>query len=143
MTDIEGRHRRASDRYVTPGVIVAFLFLAAVVVCSLIGVVGYLTAIGRDPDPMLRLVAQVVGALTTTGTFILQLVGRSTVAKVERNTGLLASKVDTATEAAQEAASKVDAALWVDEQLPSHTQALPPVPPPVATRPHPFSEPRT
>lgn len=84
---------RESDRWVTPRVIVAGMFLATVLVLAVIGSVTWLAAQGRDPDPMLRLVAQAVAAVGSVGTFLLQLTSRRTTAKVERQTGRLASGV--------------------------------------------------
>ena len=82
---------RNSDRYVTPGVIIAAILTAGTVAAVAAGGVAYLAARGIDPDPMLKLVTTLVGALAAVGTFVLQLVGRPTVAKVERNTGTLAA----------------------------------------------------
>ena len=130
----EPRHRRDSDRWITPRVIAWALFLVTVLLLAVVASITYLTARGLDPDPMVELVAKVATAVGSLGTLALQLVSRSTTAKVERNTGVLATKVD-------ETAAKVDQALWLDE---THTQALPPVPPPVRpTAPHPFGGSRT
>lgn len=84
---------RSSDRWVTPGVIVAAILTAGVVVLGIGAGVVYLTANGRDPDPILRLVAQIVTAVGSLGTLLLQLANRQTVAKTERNTGVLAGEV--------------------------------------------------
>lgn len=84
---------RDSDRWVTPTVVVAGLMVAGVIVLATIGAVTYLSAIGRDPDPMLKLVAQVATAVGSLGTLLLQVTGRQTVAKVERNTGVLAAEL--------------------------------------------------
>lgn len=77
----------------TPGVIVTALLVAGVVVVVITAGVVYLTAAGRDPGPMLQLVTQLVAAVGAVGSVVLQLAGRRTVAKVERNTGLLAGEV--------------------------------------------------
>jgi hypothetical protein len=129
-------HRRASDRYITPGVVMVALVMGTVVVLSIVAVVGYLTARGYDPAPVVTLTANLIGAAGGLGTLIVQLVTRKTTARIEKHTGLLPAQVE-------EVATKVDAALWVDDQHAPHTQALPPVPPPVATRPHPFRDART
>ena len=84
---------RQTDRYLTPAVVVTLLLAATVIILATIGAVAYLTARGIDPDPMLRLLAQVTGAVTGTATLVLQLANRATVAKTERNTGVLASAV--------------------------------------------------
>jgi len=112
---------RSSDRWVTPGVIVAALLVGALVV---------LAARGINPDPMLRVVSDIATAVGAIGTLLLQLVGRRTVTKIERNTGLLPARVE-------DVAAKVEDALWVDVH---GTQQLPPVPPPVRdTQRHPFA----
>jgi hypothetical protein len=130
-------HRRASDRYITPGVVMVGLVMGTVVVLAIVGVVGYLTARGYDPAPIVTLTANLIGAVGGLGTLVVQLVTRKTTARIERNTGLLPGQVE-------QVASKVDAALWVDEQRTElQPPALPPVPPPVTTRPHPFADPRT
>jgi hypothetical protein len=130
-------HRRDSDRWITPRVVAWALFCGTVLVLAVVGAVTYLTARGLDPDPMLSLVGNLGTAVAAIGTLLLQLTGRATTTKVERNTGLLAAKVD-------ETAAKVDAALWVDEQRTEvHQPGLPPVPPLVRTEPHPFAGPRT
>lgn len=129
-------HRRDSDRWITPRVVALALFLATVLVLAVIAAITYLAARGISPDPMLSLVSKVAAAIGTLGTLALQLSGRATVAKVERNTGQLAAAQDTTAAAVATTAKKVDAALWVDQQS---TTALPPVPPPVRnTDRHPF-----
>lgn len=121
---------RSSDRWVTPGVIVAALLVGALVVLAAMASVTYLAARGINPDPMLRVVSDIATAVGAIGTLLLQLVGRRTVTKIERNTGLLPAKVE-------DVASKVEDALWVDQH---GTQQLPPVPPPVRdTQRHPFA----
>ena len=83
----------ASDRWITPGVIIAGILTAGVVVAVVAAGVTYLAARGVDPDPMLRLVAEVAGACGLIGNLLLTLTQRTTVAKVERNTGVLAGAV--------------------------------------------------
>jgi hypothetical protein len=77
----------------TPAVVVTLLLVAGLIVCSTIGAVAWLTSIGRDPDPMLKLVGALVAAVTSTGGLVLQIANRATVAKTERNTGVLATAV--------------------------------------------------
>lgn len=84
---------RDSDRWVTPGVVIAALVVAGVIVLGVGAGVVYLSSIGRDPEPVLKLLAQVVTAAGALGTLLLQLAGRRTVAKVERNTGQLATEL--------------------------------------------------
>lgn len=81
---------RKSDRLVTPGVIVAALVVGCLCVLSTVGAVTYLSAIGRDPSPMLDLVAKVATAVGTLGTLVLQLATKGQTSRVERNTAPLA-----------------------------------------------------
>lgn len=81
----EGQY--ASDRYITPGVIVSLILSGALIVCGLGGAVTYLTARGIDAGPVVQLVGVLVTAVTAVGHFLLSLVGRTTSAKIERNTG--------------------------------------------------------
>lgn len=64
-----------------------------VVVLAVLAAVTYLTARGFDPQPVVQLTGTLVAAATGVGTFLLNLAGRRTVAKVERQTGRLASGV--------------------------------------------------
>jgi hypothetical protein len=96
---------RKSDRWITPGVVIAFVIVLGITACVVALSVAYLTARGIDPDPMLKLVTTTVGALGSLGTFVLQLVNRSTTAKVERNTGMLPAAVSTAVSTAVAAAT--------------------------------------
>jgi hypothetical protein len=115
MADV-GPDFRKSDRYVTPGVIIAALIVAGIVIIFVAGSVAYLTARGIDPDPMIKLVTTVGAALLSLGTFVLQLVGRPTAAKTERNTGVLAAHVGGL------------AAAVNNPPAPAPTPALPPPP---------------
>jgi hypothetical protein len=78
---------RQSDRYITPAVVVALIVVGGLVVLGVFGACAWLTSIGRDPEPLVRLVGTLVAAATGLGTFVLQLANRATVAKTERNTG--------------------------------------------------------
>lgn len=91
---------RKSDRWITPGVVIAFVIVAGIVACVLAASVAYLTARGIDPDPMIKLVTTTLAALGSLATFVMQLVNRSTTAKVERNTGLIPAVVTDAVNAA-------------------------------------------
>lgn len=95
---------RKSDRWITPGVVIAFVIVAGIVACVLAASVAYLTARGIDPDPMIKLVTTTLAALGSLATFVMQLVNRSTTAKVERNTGMLPAAVSTAVSTAVNAA---------------------------------------
>lgn len=84
---------RSSDRWVTPAVVVVGLVCATVVVLGCAACVTYLTQRGVDPDPMLKLVGQIVAAVTGPASLVLQLANRRSVTKTERNTGVLANAV--------------------------------------------------
>lgn len=122
---------RKSDRWLTPGVIIAALLVAGVLVAIVIGSVAYLTARGIDPDPMLKLAATLVGAAGGVATFVLQLAQRAQNSKTERNTGLLAGHAGALVNAVDELRATVPNLL---PPAPPATSAagLPPVP--VATR---------
>lgn len=83
----------ASDRWITPGVIIAGILTAGLVVSVVAAGVTYLAARDVDPEPMLRLVAEVAGACALLGNLLLTLTQRTTLAKTERNTGVLAGAV--------------------------------------------------
>lgn len=85
--------RRDSDRWVTPGVVVAGLVVGGAVVLAITAGVVFLAYAGRDPDPVLQLLTQVVAAVSALASLVLQLVGRRTATKTERNTGELTSAV--------------------------------------------------
>jgi hypothetical protein len=95
---------RKSDRWITPAVIIAFVIVGGVVACVLAASVAYLTARGIDPDPMIKLVTTTLAALGSLATFVMQLVNRSTTAKVERNTGTLPDVITDAVTGAVTAA---------------------------------------
>lgn len=80
---------RNSDRWVTPGVVVAAIVVGGVLVLSVVAAMVYLTVAGLDPDPMLKLSAQVGGGLAAMLNLWLSLATRATAAKTERNTGTL------------------------------------------------------
>lgn len=125
---------RNSDRWITPGVIIAALIVGGVVIGMVAASVTYLAAQGLDPDPMIRLVAQVATSVGALGTLILQLAGRATAAKTERNTGTLANVVADAIPPAVQAIKHVDQddAPWpppLEEDTTEHLRpAVPPLP---------------
>jgi hypothetical protein len=80
--------RRNSDRWVTPGVVVAVILTAGVVTLGITAALVYLAAIGRDPEPVLSMFAQIVGAITGPLAIGLQVANRASIAKAERNTGV-------------------------------------------------------
>lgn len=83
------RDPRQSDRWVTPNVVVAGIVMGGLVVLALAAGLVYLAAIGRDPEPVLSMLAQVIAATTGPASLLLQLANRATTAKTERNTGAL------------------------------------------------------
>lgn len=85
---------RDSDRWITPGVVIAFLVIVGILVLATIGAVTYLTDRGLNAEPLLKLVGIAVTAASSVGSFVLQLVTRKTVTKTERNTGVMAGAVD-------------------------------------------------
>lgn len=89
----EHRPPRQSDRWVTPGVIVAFLLVAMVVTLAAMGAITYLAAIGADPDPMVKLVADIVTAVGSLAAAIFTMATRATTTKVERNVNSLGEEV--------------------------------------------------
>lgn len=84
---------RSSDRWITPGVVIAGLLVSGVVVLGLAGMLTYLADRGVDPGPVLKLTGQIGGGLAGVVSLLLQLVNRKTVTKTERNTGVLAEAV--------------------------------------------------
>jgi hypothetical protein len=87
-----------SDRWITPGVIVTLILTAGGIVLGIAGGLVYLSSIGRDPDPVLRFVVEVTGTLAILVNVLLSLASRASVAKTERNTGLIPERVAEAVE---------------------------------------------
>lgn len=119
---------RKSDRWVTPGVIIAALVTSGLVIAAVVAAVAYLAARGVDPDPMIRLVSEIATATSALGALILQLVGRITVTKVERNTGALYGAVTDALQNAQPAPANYAADVDVDVDPATTETYRPPVP---------------
>jgi hypothetical protein len=118
---------RKSDRWLTPGVIIAALLVAGFTVASVVGSVAYLTARGIDPDPLLKLAGTLVAAAGSVGTFVLQLAQRAQNSKTERNTGVLAGNTGALVGAVGEVADHLATQASVTTSMPP----LPPVPAPV------------
>lgn len=110
---------RSSDRWVTPGVIIAALLVVGFVVSLLIVAVAWVTQQGIDADPMLRLIGEIVTAVSALGALALQLANRSSVTKTERNTGQLK------TETAALAGAMYEVADALPRPVPRHAYAGP------------------
>jgi hypothetical protein len=122
---------RSSDRWVTPGVVIATVLMAGLLLSVIAAGVAYLAARGVDPDPMLQLVAQITTAVGALGTLVLQLANRATVAKTERNTGQLVSVVaDAVAPPAPAAAAPPAYVVDLDDEddRTAHRVAVPPLP---------------
>ena len=85
---------RNSDRWVTPGVIVALIVGAVFVVCAITGAITYLASIGVDPDPILQSISSYTTAIAAVTGLLLQLWNRATQTKVETHAGTAASGVE-------------------------------------------------
>lgn len=90
---MDERTPRTSDRWLTPAVVAVLILAGTVVVLGVLGAVTYVTVRGFDPQPVVQLAGTLVAAASALGTFVVQLVSRRGVAKVERQTGLLATGV--------------------------------------------------
>lgn len=130
--------RRASDRWITPGVVCVLVLAGMVLVLAVIASVTYLQARGEDPEPMLKLVGLAVTAAGSAGGFLLQLLNRSSTTKTERSAGTAAAAATTAAQAAQDAhgatLDTLDAVQAHLDQLGPATRYRPPVLPPVPER---------
>lgn len=83
------RPPRRSDRWITPPVVCVALLCGAIVILGVVGAVAYLAARGLDAEPVLKLAGMAVAAVSSLGSFVLQLANRRTVAAAERNSGQL------------------------------------------------------
>lgn len=115
--------RRASDRWVTPGVVIAALFLVALLVLATIAAVTLLQLRGYDPEPMLKLAGMAVAAGSSVAGLFLQLIRRSTDTKLERNTNIAANNSADAADLLEGLHRALAATTLAD------TSALPYVPP--------------
>lgn len=84
---------RASDRWVTPWVVVVLILAGTVIVLFLLAAVTYLTARGFDPQPVVSLTGTLVAAAAASGNFLLSLVKRKTETHTQAQVGRLASGV--------------------------------------------------
>jgi hypothetical protein len=90
---------RNSDRWITPWSVVAIAAILGGVVLGIAACLSYLALRGVDPSPVLDLVAKVGLAVSAGGSLLLQLAQRQTVAKTERNTGVMANALHGVAEA--------------------------------------------
>jgi hypothetical protein len=118
---------RNSDRWVTPGVVIVGILCLSAIVLGVAALVAYLAARGVDPDPMLRLVAEVATGASALGSFVLTLLNRKTTAKAEANSGVAARRVGQALDALDAVHEAVTTSPYGD----AYTRELlrPPVPP--------------
>lgn len=112
-----------SDRWFTPGVLIAAIVVGGVVVAVVAASVTYLTAQGIDPDPMLKLVANVGTGLFALLNLVLTMGMRTTATKTERNTGVLVGNTASVAGTVYDIADHLAAA----QRAPA-TASLPPVP---------------
>jgi len=70
---------RASDRWVTPGVIIVGLLVVGLVLVVLVAATAWLTHEGVDVDPMLQLMREWATTAAAIGALLLQLANRSSV----------------------------------------------------------------
>lgn len=121
---------RTSDRWVTPGVVVAGIFTLGLVVLGIAAGLVWLTSQGIDPGPVLDSITRVVGSVGTLAVLALQLATRQTTAKAERNSGAAANEAATAADtAAQLAQYLAEAGRHSYPTTADTSYALPPVPP--------------
>jgi hypothetical protein len=114
-----------SDRWLTPGVLIALIIVAGVILAVVAGGMAYLTAQGYSPDPMLKYVGLLGTGLFTGINLLLTMSGRATTTKIERNTGVLPSVAGTVYDVADHLAAAAASA---------PTASLPPVPAPTTHR---------
>jgi hypothetical protein len=114
-----------SDRWLTPGVIIAAIVVGGLIVAVVATSVAYLTAQGIDPAPMLKLVATAGTGLLALLNVMLTIAGRTTQTKTERNTGVLAGNAASVAGTVYEIADHLAAQ---QRPAPSTTSQLPPVP---------------
>lgn len=116
-----------SDRWFTPGVLIALIVVAGTVIAVVAAGMAYLTAQGYSPDPMLKYVGLLGTGLITGINLLLTVAGRTTATKTERNTGVLAGSVASVASTVYDVADHI-----VAQQSAPVTSAaqhsLPPVP---------------
>jgi hypothetical protein len=113
-----------SDRWLTPGVIIAAIIVGGLIVAVVAASVAYLTAQGIDPSPMVKLVATAGTGLAALLNVALTIASRTTQTKTERNTGVLAGNAASVAGTVYEIADHLAA----QRSAPPATSQLPPVP---------------
>lgn len=122
---------RNSDRWMTPGVVIALLLTGGGLVALTVAAVTYLTARGIDPAPVLDLPAKIGLAIGSLGTMVITLTARFSQAKVERTAGTLGPALEDHTAAIDQLASDVRDALSYGGHAAAQTgyaRTMPPVP---------------
>jgi hypothetical protein len=130
---------RESDRWITPRVVAWMLLLATLVILAVIASVTFLTVRGLDPDPMLRLVAQVSAAVFSAGTFVQGLINRRTTTNVQKQAGLLATSTGQLATDVQYTLDELEAQVAARLQAAEAAQAAPAAAEEDLTRPHPLA----
>jgi hypothetical protein len=124
--------RRASDRWITPGVVIVGILVVGGLVAMTIAGVTYMQVRGIDPDPMIRMVMEIGGSASAFLTLLLTLISRKTATKIERNTGQLASETAAIADRVYEDPAPPAPLITSAPRGQHHAETgkLPPVPPP-------------
>lgn len=123
-----------SDRWITPGVVVAFLIVAGLLIGLMVGATAWLTSIDRDPEPLVRLTASLLAAAGALGSFALNLAQRRTATKTERSVGTELPAVRAELANVRAGQHRMAEALWdVADALPRPVPRHAADPPTVAT----------
>jgi len=132
---------RESDRWITPRVVAWMLLLGTVVILATIASVTFLTWQGLDPDPMLRLAAQVAAAVFSAGTFLQGLMTRRTTTNTQKQAGQLATSTSKLAQDVQWTLDELEARVG-RHVAPEPAQGVPEAavtPDDDLTRPHPLA----
>jgi phosphotransferase system glucose/maltose/N-acetylglucosamine-specific IIC component len=116
-----------SDRWLTPGVIIAAIVVSGLILAVVAASVAYLTAQGLDPSPMLKLVTTAGTGLLALLNIVLTISGRTTATKTERNTGILAAGLPEVASTVYDVADHL--AARANPAAPPMTSAAPKLPP--------------
>lgn len=99
--------QRQSDRWVTPSTVIVGILTVGAVLALAIAAITWLTVQGVDPDPMLKLVAQIGGGVAGVLSLLLQFANRASTVKTERNTGVLMNHTGDIADAVYEVAGAI------------------------------------